>query len=1321
MTPQPPPPPLDDRVSRPRYERERRARVEAEALLEAKSTALYEANQKLVLDSQSLRAALAETEALRQREAVALRERTILSEALTALSGQGSAAVVMQALLACLRTQFDIFDACYLQAHGDGVRIAASARQDHAGLILPLPASVLTQARRLSGLGAASGDAVLPGGTREYRAVIIAPLSIPGEGAGALMLGCKRAARFASGDLRLLMRVAEVAVPTLVGLREARRNALLAGLLEGRAIPDEAGVLDAPLEAVHRAFSRLTDMQGQVVGILDALLTAPLSDADPAIDQALARMGRLAGMDRTYVFRLRADGDLIDNSHEWCAPGIAPMQAGLQAIPVAMIDHWRAAFEAGDDVIIPDLAALPDDAPEKSVLMEQGIRSLLAVPMMQDGQFRGFVGYDAVRDLRSFLPGEAHLIRSVAKVILSVLSRRDAEDALLAAHAETTAQRARLEAVLSAMPDLILEIDPAGRFVTWYSGAVALPDVVVRHFEDRLLEDALPPDLAAAGRKVMADIDAGKGTVSLTFPFALGDWPRWWQLSAVGMGAEGYLFVMRDITEAREQTAEIERLSEIARRTTNLVVVTDAARRIEWVNAAFERTTGWPLDEVKGRNAGSFLQTEAADPATIARMRTALDAGQSVQAEILNRARNGREYWVALDIQPLNDADGALQGFLAVETDVTDRRQQAEALRQSAEAATTARTTLEAAVGALQDGFVLFDASDRLVICNERYREIYARSAPAIVVGATYESILRYGLEQGDYADGIGREAEWLAERVSRHHLPDNEFEQVLADGRCLRIFDKATANGGRVGLRVDITALKLAEKRALADLSTAMEASQDGIAITDAEGNYLFMNKAHLALFGYETEAEVIGKPWTALYAPEQADWMRSHAMPLFFANGHWAGEVPGRARDCSPVDQDVSLTLKEDGGILCIVRDMTDRRREATERARLNDELQLAQRREIIGQIAAGLAHDFNNLLATISGSAALIEMATPPGTPAATGARRIQSASDQAAGLVKRLLSLGARQTDPVQLDLRKPLLEAAELVRASLRAPARLTVTAPDDPVPATADPTDLMQVVLNLGINARDALDGQAGDIRLTLAAASKADLAGPFSVGRPDPARAYYCLTIADSGPGMGPDLAAQVFKPYFSTKGEQGTGLGLAIVATVVSSNGGAISLETAPGLGTTFRVLWPADAGPAPVAPSPLVGLTGRLDGRAVLVVDDQEDVLAIITAFLEAAGAEVAPSTDPADVIDALRDDPAAWDLLVTDFDMPGMSGADLAASARALVPGLPVILVTALAGVAGRSGDAFDAVLGKPVQSETLVSAAEIAILRAKSKE
>ena len=1299
-------------------EEERRARLAAEAELAARNAELTEMGQRLLAEAEALRSALSETEALRQGEAGALKERSILSEALKALTAQPGADEALQTLLEVLLRDFGVMQCFFVQAHDERIVVTASANAGYAGQVLPLPARVIERARRLAGLDALTQDGgEWPKGLETLVSAIIAPLNLTGEEPGALILLCAKEARFTAADLRLLQQVAGFAAQALQALREARHNAMLVALVEGRPLKGGEKVLDTPLEAIYGAFARLTEMQGEVVGILDALLGAPLHDTDIAIDSALARMGTLTDTDRVYVFRLRPEGDFIDNTHEWCNAGIAPMRETLQGIPADIIDHWRAVFEAGAPVLIPDVAAMPERAPERDSLIEQGIRSLLAVPMVSDGRFHGFVGFDAVRALRSFLPGEVYLIRSVAKVIVSVLARRDAVERLAHVHAETVAQRHRLEAVLSAMPDLIVELDRGGRFTSWHSGAVEVPDPVYQYFVNRTPEETLPPELAAIARAKLAELDAGASSVSHTFRLALlGPEERWWQMTGTSIGVHGYIFALRDITEVREQGAEIERLSNIARRTTNLVVVTDAQRRIEWVNAAFERTTGWTLEEVRGKNPGTFLHCDETDPAMVARFRAALDAGEAVQGEILNQSRSGERYWLSIDIQPVHDDMGRLDGFLAVQVDITEKRRQADAMRRAAEEAALARATLETAVEALRDGFVLFDADDRLVVCNSRYRELYARSAEVIRPGVSFETILRHGLSQGQYPEAVGVEEEWLAERMQLHLQAETEIEQLLDDGTWLRVYEKATPDGGRVGLRVDITELKLAEQRAIADRATAMEASQDGIAITDAEGRYTYMNRAHLEMFGFTREAEVLGRHWSILYGPEETAWMTAHAMPLLMRDGGWSGEIRGLARDGRSVDQDVSLTLKDDGGLLCITRDITARRIERAERERLENELQLAQRREMIGQMAAGLAHDFNNLLAVIAGGASLIREAVPEGDATAVGAARILAASDQAAGLVRRLLALGARQPARVPLDLRDPVREAAELVRTSLRAPMRLFLTLPESPVQTLADPTDILQVILNLAINARDALADRPGSIAINMTEPTLWPEAGAMAVGRLDPARRYACLSVVDTGPGMPPAIAARILDPYFSTKGDKGTGLGLAVVSSVIADNGGALRLETAPGQGTRFDVFWPTETAlSAPQAPVPRDDLTGRLDGRTILVVDDQQEVLDVITAYLEAAGAEVAPSTDPRDILEALREDPGSWDLLVTDYDMPLVTGAELARVARSHAPGLPVLLVTALAGEAGRSGADFSLVLPKPVDREALVAGAEQAIL------
>lgn len=534
----------------------------------------------------------------------------------------------------------------------------------------------------------------------------------------------------------------------------------------------------------------------------------------------------------------------------------------------------------------------------------------------------------------------------------------------------------------------------------------------------------------------------------------------------------------------------------------------------------------------------------------------------------------------------------------------------------------------------------------------------------------------------------------------------------------------------------MDITALKLAEERARADLTSAMDASRDGIAITDAEGRYLYMNRAHRQMFAIPEAADIVGQHWQRLYEPEVAAHLERTAIPALLAEGGWGGEVTGRRFDGAELPQEVSLTLQEDGGIICISRDISKRLREQQEQMRLREELQVAQRCEVIGQLASGLAHDLNNLLAAIGGSATLMHGAAP--READAHVQRILAATEQAGTLLRRFLNLGQRQSNRARIDLRTPLREAVELVRSGLRTQTRLRLELPETPVEVLADPTDILQVVLNLVLNARDAIAGlppraEGYEIAIRLRAAEPGELAGPFAAGGLATGRAHVCISIADDGPGMDAAVQAQVFKPYFSTKGAAGTGLGLAIVAGVLSGNEAAVALESAPGHGTCFTVLWPIDdtlpaaepepavaREPAPAAaPHSRTGSSaGSLAGRLVLVVDDHPDVLHILGAFLQQAGAEVVPCADPRDALAALRDDPGLWDLVVTDFDMPRVTGADLALAAEKLVPGLPVLLITALPDwrmrLAGKPAPRFAGVLGKPLTRAAFIAAAEAAL-------
>ncbi len=538
-------------------------------------------------------------------------------------------------------------------------------------------------------------------------------------------------------------------------------------------------------------------------------------------------------------------------------------------------------------------------------------------------------------------------------------------------------------------------------------------------------------------------------------------------------------------------------------------------------------------------------------------------------------------------------------------------------------------------------------------------------------------------------------------------------------------------APAGFAAIIRDISARKLAEaeqdatKADLARQVAAIEASDDGIALTDPEGYFIAMNRAHAAMFGYADVAALIGLPWNMLYSAEEAKRISEEAMPVLFAQGQWRGETQGKKADGSPIEQEVALSLTPEGGIMCITRDVGDRRAMEREKGRLREQLMLAQRQEVVGQLASGIAHNFNNLIAAISGTAELLRHIDD--NRVRHHALRIQSAATTAAGLVEKLLTLGRRVPHPRLVDLRRTVWDVRDLVAPSLSDSLhRIELELPSAPLMARTDDTELNQVVLNLVLNARDALrPGETARIKLEVLSAEGYKPSGQIVLGSVLEVPAAL-IRVSDTGIGIAPEDLEQVFEPFFTHKGEAGTGLGLAVVAGIIASNNGALAIQSWPECGTVFEIWWPlepfgaaeGDAGHRPAA-QPGTGILGK----AVLVVDDNPAVVDTIADMLEQVGVEAGPCVDPRDAVAIIREDPAAWDLVITDYDMPGMNGAALAKALRKYRPDLPILLLTALPRVHQLHkgpNDLFDGVLGKPTTAARLAGAAAAAIAAAQER-
>lgn len=692
-------------------------------------------------EQEDLRAALIELDRLRQRERAASRENATLLRVLAEMTRAGSSDLAAS-LLVTISAEALGADAVALivPAKKKGLSFKISTSQSLTGLDWEDGADLLKRPRRMVDLHKGKWDAALPSALHSFHALLVVPIEIEGEGVMALLAMANAEAKFSAADLNLFTRISKIAGQALAAQRLARRNSLLAALIDGsmQALPEQPNFLDSSLEAVSRAYDRMIHAQGVIVAINNDLLRSATENIDEAIYNALARTGELTQADRVYVFRCRAPGR-IDNTHEWVADGIAPMITQLQDMSEGLMEPWLPFFAQDKDVLIPNVAEMADDHPVKHILAEQGIKSLLAVPMRQDGKITGFLGYDAVKAERNFLPGEVFLIRSVGNTINSMLERRHAEQRAHSASSALLSERNRMHATLNAMPDLVLELDGNGYFTGFHLGHNQGLDLLARGLVAKTPDAAFQRDVADIVWRILREVDAKGRTEDHELRFDLPMGRRWFQISAAarqgGENDSGYVFVVRDITEARAQRREIERLSEVARRTTNLVIVSDTEGRIEWVNPAFEKRSGWSLEDARGKTPGSILQSDKTDKRTLRKISTALRNRAPVSAEILNVSRDGEEYWISLDIQPLFDPKGQHKGFMAVQSDITERRAQAERLYESTALAIKTRQRLISAVEALKDGFALYDPQGRLLLCNQPYRDFFPKSGPLIREG----------------------------------------------------------------------------------------------------------------------------------------------------------------------------------------------------------------------------------------------------------------------------------------------------------------------------------------------------------------------------------------------------------------------------------------------------------------------------------------------------------------------------------------------------------------------------------------------------------
>lgn len=496
--------------------------------------------------------------------------------------------------------------------------------------------------------------------------------------------------------------------------------------------------------------------------------------------------------------------------------------------------------------------------------------------------------------------------------------------------------------------------------------------------------------------------------------------------------------------------------------------------------------------------------------------------------------------------------------------------------------------------------------------------------------------------------------------------------------------------------LAIDVT-MRTAERDRL------WETSPDLLVAIGFDGIFRKVNPAWTTILGYEPD-DLIGHHVNEFIIPEHHA-RTEEALHLLVTGGQPAIENRYRHKDGSL--RTISwVAAPADDVTYATGRDVTAAKEAAEALRQAEEQLRQAQKVEAVGQLTGGVAHDFNNLLTVIRGSVDLLRR------PGLTEERRsryidaIAATSERASRLTSQLLAFARRQTlKPVVFDAGKSVTNLDDMLRTLTGSQVEVRIDAADEPCPVNADPSKFDTALINMAVNARDAMNG-AGELVIRVHAVDGMPAIRRHAAVDGD----YVAISISDTGTGIRPDDLDRIFEPFFTTKTVgQGTGLGLSQVFGFAKQSGGEVIVESTPGNGATFTLFLPrssAEAGRAAIetqAASPIG------EGTRVLIVEDNIEVGQFATDALAALGCDTVLAVNARDALDKLGNGAAQFDIVFSDVVMPGMSGVELGREVNRLHPGLPVILTSGYSTALAQNGTQGFEVLQKPYSVEELARA------------
>lgn len=685
----------------------------------------------------------------------------------------------------------------------------------------------------------------------------------------------------------------------------------------------------------------------------------------------------------------------------------------------------------------------------------------------------------------------------------------------------------------------------------------------------------------------------------------------------------------------------------------------DAEGRFTWFSQRFVAFFGGAVAQHIGRNRLQLVGADPADPvwrrhvADLAARRAFRDLEYPVFT-----ARGERRLFRESG-QPFFDAYGRFRGYRGVGTDITNER-------AALEEAARAQSLLAASIEVLSVGYAVYDADDRLVAWNRRFCEIY--ELVDIRAGMTFAEIVRQVANSGLLPDALPGDDAFLNSRVAirrARQLREN-WEGRFANGRWVLVNETRTPDGGIAGLYADITQRKEAQST-IQRLGEMVEDLPIEVYIIDPASLTLVQcNKRALENLRY---AAADMEALRVVDIVEDRDRGRLRALVRGIGDAAASHELTFVRRDGSTYPVEMRLSRSALGSTPMVAAFVTD----ISQRRLIEDQLHHAQKLEAVGRLAGGIAHEFNNLLTAIGGFARLIRRHDEATDTLRKWSADIIEAADNATELTSQLLSFGRKQMLSEEIVTAGDIVARIDrLVRPLIGERIELETRIEHADACANVDPDHLVQSLLNLAINGRDAMPEGGRLIVTSRISTPDADLRARHEAAMPQP---YLAFAVTDTGSGIAPEHLDKIFEPFFTTKElGKGTGLGLSMVYGMASQSGGFVDVESAQGLGSTFTVYLPLVSEAA---------MAGTSRAPCVLVVDDKPAILEIVRLALQEDGFRVLVAENAAAARRVFVEENGAIDLLLSDVAMPGTRGPALAQALLDQKPDLKVLFMSGYA--------------------------------------